>query len=289
MKKKILYAILTAILGLMVFSGIKAYTQAILYEEMTMELVSYQDAGQQASLQLEKFTKLLLGDLYEDEQKMNLDKIRAKQEVAMHKAQEYTLYFMCLLAAVLGVSFFVSLRIFTLFGSLSAMVTLLFGLITPVLMVTIHKEVEYLGDIVLSFESKGVLGSIIKLYESGDMIVALVILLFSVVVPVLKVLSLLVISVYIDSSLGHSVVRFFKMIGKWSMVDVFVVAVFLVYLTANKGNISRAEVEVGLYFFLAYVIVSMLVSLSADKMLHQLKGQGKIKLPYERHHALDNT
>ena len=51
------------------------------------------------------------------------------------------------------------------------------------------------------------------------------------------------------------------------MVDVFVVAVFLVYLTANKGDVSRAEVEMGLYFFLAYVIVSMLVSLSADRML----------------------
>ncbi len=56
------------------------------------------------------------------------------------------------------------------------------------------------------------------------------------------------------------------------MVDVFVVATFLVYLTANKGDVSRAEVEVGLYFFLAYVIVSMLMSLSADKMLHRLKG-----------------
>ena len=55
------------------------------------------------------------------------------------------------------------------------------------------------------------------------------------------------------------------------MVDVFVVAVFLVYLTANKGDVSRAEVEMGLYFFLAYVIVSMLVSLSADRMLNTLK------------------
>jgi len=50
------------------------------------------------------------------------------------------------------------------------------------------------------------------------------------------------------------------------------VAVFLVYLTANKGDVSRAEVEVGLYFFLSYVIVSMLVSLSADRMLHKLNG-----------------
>jgi uncharacterized paraquat-inducible protein A len=128
-----------------------------------------------------------------------------------------------------------------------------------------------LGDIVLSFESKGVIGSIVKLWETGDIVVAMVILLFSVVVPVLKVLSLLIVSIFMESRFAHGIIKFFKMIGKWSMVDVFVVAVFLVYLTANKGDISRAEVEMGLYFFLAYVIVSMLVSLSADKMLHRLK------------------
>ncbi|MEN8727540.1 MAG: paraquat-inducible protein A [Sulfurovum sp.] len=270
MKKSIqiiLYLALSIILGFMVFFGVKAYKQAILYEETTTELVSYQDAGQQASLQLEKFAKSLFGDLYDDELKMKLDKVREKQETAMLKAQEYTFYFMCLLVVVLLSFFLVSLRTFTLFGSLSAMVTLILGLITPILMVTIHKEVEYLGDIVLSFESKGVIGSIAKLFESGDVVVAIVILLFSVVTPVLKVLSLLVVSLFMESRFAHGIVKFFKMIGKWSMVDVFVVAVFLVYLTANKGDVSRAEVEMGLYFFLAYVIVSMLVSLSADRML----------------------
>ncbi len=272
MKKIILYSALSVILGAMVFFGSKAYTQAILYEEATTELVSYQDAGQQASLKLEQFAKSLLGDLYDDELKMKLDKVREKQEAAMLKAQEYTLYFMGLLAVVLLSFFLVSLRTFTLFGSMSAMVTLVLGLITPILMVTIHKEVEYLGDIVLSFESKGVIGSIAKLFESGDVVVAIVILLFSVVTPVLKVLSLLVVSLFMESRFAHGLVKFFKMIGKWSMVDVFVVAVFLVYLTANKGEVSRAEVEMGLYFFLAYVIVSMLVSLSADRMLGKLKG-----------------
>ncbi|WP_373033228.1 paraquat-inducible protein A [Sulfurovum sp.] len=265
--KIILYSVLSVILGCMVFFGVKAYDQAILYEKATTELVSYQDAGQQASLQLEKFAKSLLGDLYEDEQKINLDKIREKQTKAMLQAQENTIYFMVLLGVILILSLLGSLRTFTLFGSLSATVTLILGLITPILMVTIHKEVEYLGDIVLSFESKGVIGSIVKLYESGDIIVAIVILLFSVLVPGLKVLSLLFVSIFMESKFAHSIIKFFKMIGKWSMVDVFVVAVFLVYLTANKGDVSRAEVEVGLYFFLAYVIVSMFVSLSADKML----------------------
>jgi hypothetical protein len=271
--KIVLYSALTVILGCMVFFGVKAYNQAILYEKATTELVSYQDAGQQASLQLEKFAKSLFGDLYDDELKMKLDKIREKQDTAMLKAQEYTIYFMFLLGSILLLSLLGSLRTFTLFGSLSATVTLFLGLITPILMVTIHKEVEYLGDIVLSFESKGVIGSIVKLYESGDIVVALVILLFSVVVPGLKVLSLLFVSIFMESNFAHSIVKFFKMIGKWSMVDVFVVAVFLVYLTANKGDISRAEVEVGLYFFLAYVIVSMFVSLSADKMLSANKSR----------------
>ena len=174
------------------------------------------------------------------------------------------------MVAMLGVLFsyfFVPLRTFVIFGALSAMITLVLGLITPILMVTIHKEVEYIGDIVLSFESKGVMGSIVKLWESGDVVVALVILLFSVLVPVLKVFALLFVAIFMENRFAHNIVKFFKMIGKWSMVDVFVVAVFLVYLTSNNADVSRAEVEVGLYFFLAYVIVSMLVSLAADKML----------------------
>lgn len=271
MKELIIYSVLSVILGFMVFFGVKAHKQATLYEEATTELVVYQDAPQQATLQFERIAKSLLGDLYIDETKIAVDAIREKQEAAMLSAQKYTLYFMFLLGAVLLSFFLLSLRTFTIFGSLSAMLALIFGLITPILMVTIHKEVEYLGDIVLSFESKGVIGSIEKLFEGGDVVVAMVILLFSVVTPVLKVFSLLFVSLFIESDFAHGIVKFFKMIGKWSMVDVFVVAVFLVYLTANKGDISHAEVEVGLYFFLAYVIVSMLVSLSADKMLTKLR------------------
>lgn len=138
-------------------------------------------------------------------------------------------------------------------------------------MVTIHKNIEYLGDIVLSFESKGVIGSIEKLWQNGDIVVAIVILLFSVIVPTLKVLALLFVSIFMKSHFAEHIVKFFKMIGKWSMVDVFVVSLFLVYLTANRGDVSRAEVEVGLYLFLSYVIVSMIVSLTADKMLREFK------------------
>jgi hypothetical protein len=270
-QKYVVYVLLSLLLIGMVFFGEKAYTKAVNYENLTTELVALQGVEEQASRQLENFAKSILGDFFNDKREVNFVQIKEKQGNAMQEAQRNTRYFMYLLGAVLLSFFYLSLREFTVFGSIAAMISLILGLITPVLMVTIHKEVEYIGDIVLSFESKGVIGSIGKLFDGGDIIVALVILLFSVIVPALKVLSLLFISIFMENRFAHNIVKFFKMLGKWSMVDVFVVAVFLVYLTANKGDVSRAQVEVGLYFFLAYVIVSMLVSLSADKMLHRNK------------------
>jgi len=269
--KYVAYMMLAFMLLGMVFLGEKAYSHAIAYEEATTELVAVQGAEEQAKRQLEGIAKSILGDLFLGEREVNFITIKEKQFKERSQAQRYTRYFMVLLLGVLFSFLFLSLRVFTFFGSLAALITLTVGLLAPILMVTIHKEVEYLGDIVLSFESKGVLGSIGKLYEGGDVVVAGVILLFSVFVPVLKVSSLLIISLFMKSDFAHRVVKFFKMIGKWSMVDVFIVAVFLVYLTSNKGDVSHAEVEVGLYFFLAYVIVSMILSLAADKMLKQNK------------------
>ena len=271
LKKYLAYIVLSILLLGMVFYAQKAYEHAIAYEDATTELVALQGVGEQASRQLENFAKSILGELFDDTREVNFTNIKEKQALAMTEAQKYTRYFMYLLLGCMLSFFYISPRSYLFFGSLAASITLVMGLITPILMVTIHKEVEYIGDIVLSFESKGIMGSIMKLYDNGDFVVALVILLFSVIVPLLKVLSLLFMSIFMESTsignLAGYLVKFFKMIGKWSMVDVFVVAVFLVYLTSNNADVSKAEIEVGLYFFLAYVLVSMVLSLSANRLL----------------------
>ncbi|BAF71028.1 paraquat-inducible protein A [Sulfurovum sp. NBC37-1] len=269
--KYILYMILTVLLVTMVFFGVKAYKEAKAYETATASLIDEMSAEKLAKFQLKELAETVSLGFYKNRKKDLIETLKKKQQMHKEQSKKYALYALLPLLGVLASYFFISLRAFTFFGAVGALITLAFGLIAPVMMVTIHKEVEYLGDVVLSFESKGVIGSISKLFENGDTVVALVILLFSVLIPLFKTFSMMIVSVFMDTPFAHGIVRFFKMIGKWSMVDVFVVATFLVYLTVNKGDVSRAEVEVGLYFFLAYVIVSMLVSLSADKMLHQAK------------------
>lgn len=255
----------------MVLFANRAYLHAKSYETSNVSLVEHMSVESLAEFKLKEIAASLSFGYYENDKKHEIEKLQKEALIAKELSHKNTLYFMLLLFTVLLSYFLIPLRAFTFFGSISATITLIFGIITPIMMVTIHKEVEYLGDVVLSFESKSITGSITKLFENGDTVVALVILLFSILIPSLKTISLAFVSIFMKNKFAHSIVKFFKAIGKWSMVDVFVVATFLVYLTADKGDVSRAEAEVGLYFFLAYVIVSMIVSLSADKMLHLSK------------------
>ncbi|WP_294956204.1 paraquat-inducible protein A [Sulfurovum sp.] len=272
--KYIVYAVLTLLLALMLFFATKAYSEAKDYERTTKQLIDEMSAKKLAKFQLKELAETLSLGFYKNRKKEIVKTLEKTQKIHKLQSRQYALYAILPLAGILLSYFFISLRAFTFFGAAGALIMLIFGLVSPIMMVTIHKEVEYLGDVVLSFESKGVIGSIGKLFRNGDAVVGWVILLFSVLIPFIKTFSMLFVALFEHTRFAHGIVKFFKMIGKWSMVDVFVVATFLVYLTVNKGNVSRAEVEVGLYFFLAYVIISMLVSLSADRMLHQIKNKG---------------
>lgn len=254
---------------IMGYFGLQAYAHAKQYEERTQTLVMDKALSTQAEYQAKMWAEKISLGYYESDKRLVREELIHAQKAHQMEAKRYTLYVMGVLLVILMGSFLSGLRVFTFFGGLVALVVLTFGLFTPLLTVTIHKEFEYIGDVVLSFESKSLLGSVLKLWEDGEITVALVILLFSILIPLFKTLSLMFVAVVMESRFAHGIVKFFKLIGKWSMLDVFVVATLLVYLTSSGSDVSRAEVQVGLYFFLAYVIVSMLVSLSADKMLER--------------------
>ena len=260
---------MTLLLAGVFLFGLRAYGEAKAYERETAALVKEMSPKALAEFQAKEWAQTLSFGLYKNKKRQEIEAL--KQTAAVHRLNSMHMMYisMALMGVILLGYFMLSLRAFTFFAAAGTGIMLLFGLYAPILMVTIHKEVEYLGDVVLSFESKSVLGSVEKLFAHGDGVIAGVIVLFSVFIPAAKIMAMMFVAIFMQRGFAHSIVKFFKMIGKWSMVDVFVVATFLVYLTTNKGDVSRAEVEVGLYFFLAYVIVSMLVSLAADKMLHQ--------------------
>ena len=84
--------------------------------------------------------------------------------------------------------------------------------------------------------------------------------LFSVVFPILKSMILLLIWNF-DPSHGERHRRHLRWLatyGKWSMLDVFVVALLVV--SVKLGSLAQAHVEIGIYAFAASVIMTMLLS-----------------------------
>jgi paraquat-inducible protein A len=84
--------------------------------------------------------------------------------------------------------------------------------------------------------------------------------LFSVVFPVIKLLLLaLVWNLETQNSAAHRRhLRWLAEYSKWSMLDVFVVALLVV--SVKLGALAQAHVREGIYFFAASVVLTMLVS-----------------------------
>ena len=88
--------------------------------------------------------------------------------------------------------------------------------------------------------------------------VAILILLFSVIVPIIKAILLLIVLFTKNLATRKNLYGFVRAIGKWSMADVFVVGVFLAFLATKSNDGFHAEIHQGFYYFLAYCLISLI-------------------------------
>lgn len=141
-----------------------------------------------------------------------------------------------------------------------SVIALAVGLFAPVLMIVSYKDFPILGAVVFQFQSKGIITAIQALFASDNYIVATIILVFSVLLPIVKTIVMGLALFTPVKFLASKSLHLIKLIGKWSMADVFVVALLLTYFSLSKDEFTNAEVQTGLYFFTGYVILSMIVS-----------------------------
>jgi hypothetical protein len=118
-------------------------------------------------------------------------------------------------------------------------------------------------------QTRSILGSVEHLYRVGSYTAATLILLFSVIVPFGK-MSLVFWALFRRDEAGRQrTLHFVEIIAKWSMADVFAVALFITYLAAQAtqsapGTSSAiiafdASFGPGFYWFASYCVVSLAV------------------------------
>ncbi|MEP6764887.1 MAG: paraquat-inducible protein A [Gemmatimonadaceae bacterium] len=129
------------------------------------------------------------------------------------------------------------------------------GLTEPVL--TITASIKLLGPPKEIFrQSQSIVQSVRTLWNGGNMFVAGLIVLFSITVPFIKAVILLVIFTSNNAATQTRLFRFVRSVSKWAMADVFVVGIFIAFLAANAISNLHAAAERGFYFFAAYCLVS---------------------------------
>lgn len=140
---------------------------------------------------------------------------------------------------------------------LLAFATLIIGVTAPLL--TLEKMYFFENTISL-------FSTITGLYEQKEWFLFVVIALFSLCVPIIKITSLLLILnlEYKKGSLLDKSLHIIELIGKWSMLDVFVVALLLV--SVKLGVLAKVEVHYGLTIFAASVLLTMSLSLWIQKL-----------------------
>ena len=134
-----------------------------------------------------------------------------------------------------------------------------FGLLIPGLwlpLVTITADMPFVGEVFR--ETRSIIQSIENLFDSGNYTVAMLILVFSVVVPIVKMLIMLVVFLAKNHPLRPAMHRFVDNISKWAMADVYAMGIFVAFLSAKATDALDAFIGEGFYYFVGYCICSLI-------------------------------
>ena len=107
-------------------------------------------------------------------------------------------------------------------------------------------------------ETYSIYGGIEVLWIDGNVVLASIVFAFSIVFPVGKLLALgAILSGRLEAGRGRRLAEQLMLLGKWSMLDVFVVAGFV---GAMQMAIAQGTSRAGIHVFCAAIVVSMVAA-----------------------------
>ena len=143
---------------------------------------------------------------------------------------------------------------------LNKLILFLLLLSTILLLIGIFAPMMTLSKFVWIENSFSLFAGTLQLFIDGQYFLFIILLSFSILLPAAKVI-LLFRFWYADSGSCEQMQHFMKWIshyGKWSMLDVFVVALLLVIV--KLGALASVQVHYGIYMYASAGLLTMLVT-----------------------------
>jgi len=118
------------------------------------------------------------------------------------------------------------------------------------------------------FENQiSVFRGLIVLWDAGELFLFLILFLFTVVFPFVKLNAMLALWLYprLEAENARQMFHFVANLGKWSMLDVFVVAILV--LTVKSSGLASIQVGSGFFLFFGSVMLTQIASLWTGKLV----------------------
>lgn len=122
------------------------------------------------------------------------------------------------------------------------------------------------GQLQAYSSTRSMWGTVEELARSGNVAVAILIVFFSLVIPVFKLLLQLGSLFVTSSGAGGNLLWLNGILSKWSMSDVFVMGLLVAFMAGRASDqvgdllTMNASLEPGFYYFLAYCLFSIAAS-----------------------------
>lgn len=119
--------------------------------------------------------------------------------------------------------------------------------------------------------SSTILSGVITLWNDGSYPVAIIIFIASILIPCLKIVAIAWLCLYAKrygrrrSEEMHRMYEIVEFVGRWSMIDIFVIAVLSTLL--RMGNFMAVYPDIGALFFALVVILTMISAAMYDPRL----------------------
>lgn len=158
-------------------------------------------------------------------------------------------------------------RNFLLFLLFIACALLIAGFLLPMMTIT---------KLVFFSDRFSLLLGIYELYLNGNYFLFIVVGLFSIVLPVLKIALLFRVLTFeaVDSVNLNRLIHIMHEYGRWAMLDVMVVAVLI--MTVKLGAIASIEVHSGLYVFGLAVLLIMFITSKVVKLTKDFEVEASV-------------
>lgn len=187
-----------------------------------------------------------------------LKKLKTRSNKYAQNAQKFTKAFIALALLILVFYLINPSPLFIVNLILISVIALITGWFSPILEITAYQDIPMLGNTIFQYESKSIISALQNIFQSEKYFIASIILLVTVITPIIKSILLVLISYKDKFHWSQKSKKFLTHVGKWSMLDVFVVAIIVTFFSMNAKGQTDASLQIGIYYFSLYVVLSMI-------------------------------